>query len=60
MSINIVVLTQHFLKEEQLKKLETYGEELRNTDFELAPHQMFVRNFYHYSHHLTVSYYFMI
>ena len=32
-------------KEEQLKKLETYGEELRNTDFELAPHQMFVRNF---------------
>ena len=32
-------------KEQQLKKLETFGEELYNTDFELAPHQMFVRNF---------------
>ena len=30
---------------EQLAKLETFGEELRNADFELAPHQMFVRNF---------------
>ena len=33
-------------KEEQLKKLETFGEELYNTDFELAPHQMFVKNFF--------------
>ena len=32
-------------KEEQIVKIKTFGEELRNADFELAPHQMFVRNF---------------
>ena len=36
---------QKLSKEEQLAKIKTFGEELRNADFELAPHQMFVRNF---------------